>query len=110
MPGKQHADVKAALKWLEAQGTERYRDQMDARFGIVTDKAFGTSMADVKLLAKTIGKDHELAQALWDSGWHEAKALAAFVVDPKQVTKRIARREAQRAGKPVPPRRPKRTS
>ncbi len=86
MAGRRDADVKAALQWLEAHGTERYRVQLSARFAIHTDKAFGTSMPDVQKLAKTIGKDHELALLLWETGWHEAKALATHVADPKQVT------------------------
>ena len=86
MAGKRDADVKAALKWLEAHGTKRYRDQLSVRFAIHTDKAFGTSMPDVQKLAKTIGKDHELALLLWGTGWHEAKALATHVADPKHVT------------------------
>ena len=80
------ADVKSALAWLEAHGTVRYRDQLATRFAIHTDKSFGTSMVDIKRLAKTIGKDQELAQALWKTGWHEAKALASFVADPKLTT------------------------
>jgi 3-methyladenine DNA glycosylase AlkD len=80
------ADVKSALAWLEAHGTVRYRDQLATRFAIHTDKSFGTSMVDIKRLAKTIGKDQELAQALWNTGWHEAKALASFVADPKLTT------------------------
>ncbi|MBK7555190.1 MAG: DNA alkylation repair protein [Flavobacteriales bacterium] len=58
---------------LESHGTKRYREQLSARFAIHTDQAFGTSMPDVQKLAKTIGKDHELALLLWNTGWHEAK-------------------------------------
>ena len=83
---KRGADVKSALDWLKAHGTVRYRDQLATRFAIHTDKAFGTSMPDIQRLAKTIGKDHELAQALWLTGWHEAKALATHVADPKLMT------------------------
>lgn len=86
MAGRRTSDVKAALQWLEAHGTKRYRDQLSARFAIHTDQAFGTSMPDVQKLAKTIGKDHELALLLWATGWHEAKALATHIADPKQVT------------------------
>ncbi|MBL7937966.1 MAG: DNA alkylation repair protein [Flavobacteriales bacterium] len=86
MASKRATDVKAALQWLEAHGTERYRAQLSARFAIHTDKAFGTSMPDVQKLARTIGTDHELALLLWDTGWHEAKALATHLADPKAVT------------------------
>lgn len=86
MAGRRTSDVKAALQWLEAHGTKRYRDQLSTRFAIHTDQAFGTSMPDVQKLAKTIGMDHELALLLWATGWHEAKALATHIADPKQVT------------------------
>ncbi|MBM4184837.1 MAG: DNA alkylation repair protein [Gemmatimonadetes bacterium] len=79
-------DLTTCLAWLERHGKKRHRDQLASRFAIVTDKAFGTSMTDVKRLAKRIVKNHALAPALWVSGWHEAKALAAFVADPERVT------------------------
>ena len=33
-----------------------------------------------------IGRDHELALALWDTGWYEARMLTAFVDEPARVT------------------------
>jgi 3-methyladenine DNA glycosylase AlkD len=57
-----------------------------ARFGIVTPKAFGVSMATMKPLVKQTARNHELALALWDSGWHEARALASFLDEPARVT------------------------
>ena len=32
------------------------------------------------------GESHELAAALWETGWYEARMLAAFVDDPARVT------------------------
>jgi 3-methyladenine DNA glycosylase AlkD len=57
-----------------------------ARFGIKTDKAFGVSVPALRKLARSIGKDHHLAQDLWDSRLHEARELATMIADPKQVT------------------------
>lgn len=57
-----------------------------ARFGIKADKAFGVSVPALRKLARSIGKDHLLAQELWDSGLHEARELATMIADPKQVT------------------------
>lgn len=58
-----------------------------ARFGIVTrDRVIGMSMKDVQAAAKSIGKDHGLAQQLWDAPVYEAKMLACYVDDPAQVT------------------------
>ena len=56
------------------------------RFGIKADKAFGVSVPELRKLARSIGKEHSLAQRLWDSGLHEARELATMIADPKQVT------------------------
>lgn len=57
-----------------------------ARFGIRADNVLGISIAQLRPLAKEVGKDHQLALALWDVDIHEARILAALVDDPKQVT------------------------
>jgi 3-methyladenine DNA glycosylase AlkD len=79
------AKVTEILEWMERHGTGHYREGM-ARFGIVTEKAFGVSMATIQPYAKQLGKDHELALALWDTGWYEARILAAFVDEPDRVS------------------------
>jgi 3-methyladenine DNA glycosylase AlkD len=60
-----------------------------ARFGIKADKAFGVSVPELRKLARSIGKDHRLAQELWDTGLHEARELATMIADPKQVTEEL---------------------
>ncbi len=57
-----------------------------ARYGITVDKAFGIPMPELRSLAKELKKDHELALALWDTDYHEAKILAGLIDDSKQVT------------------------
>ena len=57
-----------------------------ARFGINPKGTLGISTPFLKNLAKKIGKDHTLAERLWNSGIHEAKILAVFIDDPKLVT------------------------
>lgn len=78
------AKVAEALEWLEKRGTRRNREGM-ARYGIVAKKVFGVSVGDVRKLGKQLGRDHELAQALWDTEWYEARLLAAFVAEPAKV-------------------------
>jgi 3-methyladenine DNA glycosylase AlkD len=56
------------------------------RFGINIDRAFGVSIAAIRPLARRYRRNHELAAALWASGFHEARLLACFVDDPRQVT------------------------
>ncbi len=59
-----------------------------ARFGINPDNTLGISIPFLRALAKEIGKDHELAQDLWNSGIHEARILAAFIDDSAFVTEK----------------------
>jgi len=57
-----------------------------ARFGITSRKVFGVGTAPLRALAKQIGKNHQLAQRLWRSGYLEARILAALIEDPALVT------------------------
>lgn len=77
--------VDDAIGWLERRGSKKNREGM-ARYGIVAAKVFGVSVADVQLLAKRLGRNHELAVALWETGWYEARMLCAFVDESDRVT------------------------
>jgi 3-methyladenine DNA glycosylase AlkD len=79
------AQARGALASLEAMSTKRDHENL-ARFGITAPKAYGVSMANVQRLAKQLGRSHDLAAALWDTGWYEARALTAFVDEPARVT------------------------
>ncbi|MFA6423155.1 MAG: DNA alkylation repair protein [Patescibacteria group bacterium] len=61
-----------------------------ARFGINTKNTYGVSMPILRQMAKEIKKsttnNHELAMELWNSEIHEARMIAAFIEDPKNVT------------------------
>jgi 3-methyladenine DNA glycosylase AlkD len=46
------------------------------RFGIDTRSALGVSVPELRGLARRIGRDHDLAAALWKSDYHEARILA----------------------------------
>jgi 3-methyladenine DNA glycosylase AlkD len=59
---------------------------MEPRFGIVVSKAFGVPMSEIQAMARELGRDHDLAEALWSTGVYEARLLAAMVDDPKRVT------------------------
>ena len=84
-PRNTEADVKYALQWLKRRGSQKNRDGM-ARYAIVAKKVFGVSMTSMKSLAKELGRDHALSQALWKTGWYEARMLASLVGDPARVT------------------------
>ena len=83
---KQSGDgVAYALAWLEKNGSKAGRDGMK-RFNIPSDKAYGVPMGRIQALARELGKSHELALALWETGRYEARMLAAYVDEPAKVT------------------------
>ena len=57
-----------------------------ARFGINHTKTYGVRMPELRRIAKTAGKDHDLAEKLWDAGYGETKIIAGLIEDPKLVT------------------------
>jgi 3-methyladenine DNA glycosylase AlkD len=78
-------DLKGALAALERAGSAKHRAGY-ARYGITADRAFGVPMGEIQKIGKRAGKSHELAVALWDSGWYEARMLAAYVDEVDRVT------------------------
>jgi 3-methyladenine DNA glycosylase AlkD len=78
-------DVPEILRALEKLGTKRDRDGM-ARYGIVAPRAYGVSVAKLRVLAKQVGRDHAVALELWKTGWYEARMLCGFIDEPARVT------------------------
>ena len=84
----QHAledEVQSALTWLKRHSSKKTREGM-ARYAIPSDNALGVTMANMKVLAKRLGRNHELAAALWDTGVYEARMLASLIDEPELVT------------------------
>src|SRR5262245_10408637 len=82
---KQRASATAVIARLKKKGTKKTRDGK-ARYAIQVDRALGVPVGVLKKYAAELGRDHELAAALWKSGHYEARMLAAFVDDPALVT------------------------
>jgi len=78
--------VQAVLTSLKRLAEKRVLEDMSKRYGIYTSKAFGVSMSNIQKVAKPLGRNHELAAALWDTGWYEARMLTSFIDDPARVT------------------------
>jgi 3-methyladenine DNA glycosylase AlkD len=57
-----------------------------AKFGINPENTYGIAMPVLRKMAKEIGKDHELALKLWNTGIHEARILAALIDIPELVS------------------------
>src|SRR3989475_10797690 len=74
-----------ALNELRALGEQRNIDGM-ARFGIRAKIVYGVAKPKMDLLARRIGKDHQLALELWATGVQDARILAGMIDLPERVT------------------------
>lgn len=75
------AELKKYYNPVNIEGMKRY--------GIEVSTAFGVNAPTIRAIAKSIGRNHNLALQLWDCGVHEAKHIAALTADPKLTTKSL---------------------
>ena len=73
--------VTEILTQLEALGTEKMR-AFNAKNG-AGDNQFGVKMGDIRVLAKKIKSNHELALELWATNIIEAQLLAILLLKPR---------------------------
>jgi 3-methyladenine DNA glycosylase AlkD len=78
--------VKEALKQLKALGNPKVR-ALNAKSG-AGDNQFGANLGDIRVLAKKIRTDHQLALSLWETGNVEGQFLAALVIEPGKLPAR----------------------
>ena len=78
--------LASIMSELKRKGTEKTRKTC-ARHGMTTDKIFGVSVADLKVIAKTIKGQQALALELYGTGNLDAMYLAGMVADGSQMTK-----------------------
>lgn len=77
--------AREIINKMKTMGSQRNIEGMQ-RFGITCTKKFGVTSPELRMIARGHRRDHRLAQELWESGIHEAKILAVWVEDKKQVT------------------------
>lgn len=70
---------------FERVSDEDYSRNMK-KFGITYVKSYGLRLPQIRKIAKSYGKNHELALKLWDYGYHETYLLATMVEEPEKVT------------------------
>ena len=70
------ATAAEVLAELEALGSDSHREGM-ARYAITCEKAYGVPVGQLRALAKRLGRDHALAQALW-GGLAQASSVGGF--------------------------------
>ncbi len=83
-------DPETVMSMLEESGSAQTR-RIYLRHG-AGEPVFGVSYGELNRLAKKIKTDHALAVDLWATGNHDARELAAKIVDKDRVTKALARR------------------
>ena len=78
-------EIKEILSDLKDLENPEYISKMQ-HFGIEPRNALGIKSAQLKPYAKTLGKNQELADNLWNEAIHEAKLLAILLMEPKKIT------------------------
>lgn len=81
-------DFQSVMTQLESLGTEQ-NVKIYKRHG-AGDAVFGVSYANLKLLKKKIGVNHQLAIELWNSGNSDARSLAMMLASADELTPSVA--------------------
>jgi 3-methyladenine DNA glycosylase AlkD len=88
--------VSEVLEMLDAERDERgVRNWERLGDGTAGLKSYGIGLTRLRALAKRIGCDRTLAQALWKSKVYEARVLALLVDDPAQITRQQAETQVE---------------
>ena len=87
------SQAEALITKLQQLSSEETRAGQ-ARFGVVPANSLGVKIPDIEYLARDVDASLELAEALWASGIHEARILAAVVCPPRSATLELANRWA----------------
>jgi 3-methyladenine DNA glycosylase AlkD len=79
-------DVVKKLEGLANPEKVRLKSE---KFGINADHSLGIYHKDLKLIAKGLGLDNELAIALFDTGIYEARILCSKMFKPSDITEEL---------------------
>lgn len=81
-------NASQVLKFLEENKNERgiknWQAMAENNDGL---SSYGIGLTQLRKLAKKIGKDHQLAQELWQSKYYDAKVIGLLIDEPKQLTR-----------------------
>jgi len=75
-------DLRSIMEHLGRMGNPEDLDGME-RFGIPRAGNLGVRVPELRRLARRIGIDSGLAEALWNLGYRETRLVASMVQDPK---------------------------
>lgn len=77
--------AESVIATLRRLATKATLDGM-TRYAIPSHNALGVSVSDLQKEAKRIGRNHELAEALWQTNIYEARMMSSFLDEPEKVT------------------------
>ncbi len=81
-----YQEVIECLKDLADKEKVTFKKQ---KFGIEAQNSLGIYHKELKIIAKEIGKDNDLALALFESGIYEGRLLCSKIFKPKDVTEEL---------------------
>jgi 3-methyladenine DNA glycosylase AlkD len=61
-------------------------------------KSYGIGLTRLRKLAKDVGRNRELAQALWRSDVYDARVIALLIDDPAKITREQAEQQVEQLG------------
>lgn len=92
-------ETSDVLELLEEHKDERGIRNWE-RLGPATGglKSFGIGLTKLRKLAKQIGRNRDLARALWQSDVYDAKVIALLIDDPREMTWQQAEKQVEELG------------
>jgi len=81
------SESEEIIKILKSKANSKNVEGM-ARFGINKKGTLGIPIPELRKLAKEIGKNHKLANEIFNSGIHEARILAGYIAEPALMTEK----------------------
>lgn len=88
--------VSEVLALLDEERDERgMRNWEKLGSGTAGMKSFGIGLTRLRKLAKRIGRNRDLAQALWKTDVYEARVIALLVDDPSRITRDQAEKQVE---------------
>lgn len=85
------ADVLALLDAERDERGTRHWERLGERAGGL--RTYGIGLTRLRAMAKKIGRDRALAQALWTTDVYDARVLALLIDDPAQITRAQAEQQ-----------------
>lgn len=83
------ARVKELLIALRSISDPEIKLKKQVKFGINSPSSWGVYQKDIRELAQKIGKNTELGIALFDTGFYDARRLAAELCRPKELSEAL---------------------